>query len=762
MVNRTISPKKREPTNQATRPTKMATETMMMAGTHNANHMGKKQVKDQSPRIKKSADRKPRSVSPSNSPEYLTGEKFVSSLRVQRSKNGVNKKCFQPEQSKVQSIVSELKTRHPKINCINTTQNNERRDLRQDNDTVSMKSVTKIELEVARNISQKKIGGWTRWLFNYFAERLIEDEPAVEFSRLNVEQPSPISVLDAFYVEDTPSPGKNKPYAFNDIKLKSERMYQFDLFTHDSTVYQYTSSRCNVFRTCQSLNNSCGPIDVSFVEKDPKIRATLWVAYPGQAGGTAIADVFIWNTLSRLPIKGTDDNNGHEINQSKWLPCRTYRFYKGPVMYPFGHGINYSNFINILTNVPALFTFSVKGCHKYLNLTKNAIGVKHAKCDGLSTGLQVDVEEIKCSGAELLETYREGNLEMGEIHLQFYGLSIIAMDTNNFIENNVADGSIIGDHKRISGMSVTKIRSEQNINAPDYSHLCRGWSTSCSFCMPYIHVWGRGLSRKIDMACQFLEHERISVQESNEDLSPNEGDLFGPGTTRARQVLGIFSTYGQLSQSYMGFINRLVRDHGAIDLEWLRDAPQDKPIVHHEDHKLVAKTDLCEYVTPEEGSQITGQNSVSNVATDDEASEQYANEVCKTEIFKYENENMEFTSSSSQSQPSYKKKLPPKLVRDSFSSMSNQGSRGNLQEMTMEQPYSNYDLAWKDERSVRRLPMAVNIDLVFLKAQVRAANCNLAMGSIGNAKKQYTKCLESGTDNILDRKVITEISEDLE
>lgn len=58
----------------------------------------------------------------------------------------------------------------------------------------------------------------------------------------------------------------------------------------------------------------------------------------------------------------------------------------------------------------------------------------------------------------------------------------------------------------------------------------------------------------------------------------------------------------------------------------------------------MAKTDLCEYVTSEEGSQITGQNRVSNVATDDEASEPYANEVGKTESFKYENENMEFSN----------------------------------------------------------------------------------------------------------------------
>ncbi|GJX90971.1 reverse transcriptase domain-containing protein [Tanacetum coccineum] len=51
------------------------------------------------------------------------------------------------------------------------------------------------------------------------AKRLIEDEPAVELSRLVVEQPGTVYVLDAFYIEDTPSPVKNKLYAFNDFPV---------------------------------------------------------------------------------------------------------------------------------------------------------------------------------------------------------------------------------------------------------------------------------------------------------------------------------------------------------------------------------------------------------------------------------------------------------------------------------------------------------------------------------------------------------------
>lgn len=41
---------------------------------------------------------------------------------------------------------------------------------------------------------------------------------------------------------------------------------------------------------------SGGPIDVTFAKNDPRISAIIWVGYPGQAGGTAIADVLFGTT----------------------------------------------------------------------------------------------------------------------------------------------------------------------------------------------------------------------------------------------------------------------------------------------------------------------------------------------------------------------------------------------------------------------------------------------------------------------------------
>lgn len=52
---------------------------------------------------------------------------------------------------------------------------------------------------------------------------------------------------------------------------------------------------------------SGGPIDVTFAKNDPRISAILWVGYPGQAGGTAIADILFGRknpgTITPLVLK---------------------------------------------------------------------------------------------------------------------------------------------------------------------------------------------------------------------------------------------------------------------------------------------------------------------------------------------------------------------------------------------------------------------------------------------------------------------------
>jgi beta-glucosidase len=76
------------------------------------------------------------------------------------------------------------------------------------------------------------------------------------------------------------------------------------------------------------------------------IPAILETWYPGQAAGQAIADVIFgdYSPAGRLPVtfyKSISDLPPFEDYDMKG---RTYRYFKGDVLYPFGYGLSYTNF----------------------------------------------------------------------------------------------------------------------------------------------------------------------------------------------------------------------------------------------------------------------------------------------------------------------------------------------------------------------------------------------------------------------------------
>eukprot|EP00760_Papus_ankaliazontas_P014535 PhM_4_TR16096/c0_g1_i1/m.90063/K15920/XYL4; beta-D-xylosidase 4 len=95
-----------------------------------------------------------------------------------------------------------------------------------------------------------------------------------------------------------------------------------------------------------------GSMDVSSVEAD----ALLWVGYPGQLGGPAIVSLLFGDVApsGRLPFtiypsKYVDEvsmfDMGMRPNATNGNPGRSYRFYTGEPVYPFGFGLGYGDFV---------------------------------------------------------------------------------------------------------------------------------------------------------------------------------------------------------------------------------------------------------------------------------------------------------------------------------------------------------------------------------------------------------------------------------
>ncbi|KAF7813558.1 beta-D-xylosidase 1 [Senna tora] len=157
-----------------------------------------------------------------------------------------------------------------------------------------------------------------------------------------------------------------------------------------------------------------GPVDVSFAKIDPKISAILWVGYPGQAGGTAIADVLFGTTNpgGRLPMtwypqdyvaKVPMTNMDMRPNPASGYPGRTYRFYKGPVVFPFGHGLSYTRFTHTLAQAPKEVSVPFATLKALTFTNSSSMKMSHANCNALQVGLHVDVKnEGPMDGAHTL------------------------------------------------------------------------------------------------------------------------------------------------------------------------------------------------------------------------------------------------------------------------------------------------------------------------------------------------------------------------
>lgn len=167
---------------------------------------------------------------------------------------------------------------------------------------------------------------------------------------------------------------------------------------------------------------SGGSVDVSFARDDPRIAAIIWAGYPGQAGGQAIADVLFgaYNPGGKLPMtwypqafvhKVPMSEMGMRADSARGYPGRSYRFYNGPVVYPFGHGLSYSKFSYSIAHAPSEVALRVnrhRAAVTALNSTSSVLAVRanHIECIVSVVSVNVDVTNMgKLDGGHTVLMY---------------------------------------------------------------------------------------------------------------------------------------------------------------------------------------------------------------------------------------------------------------------------------------------------------------------------------------------------------------------
>lgn len=90
----------------------------------------------------------------------------------------------------------------------------------------------------------------------------------------------------------------------------------------------------------------CGGAAVSLGDLVDKVEAIVWVGYPGQAGGEAVAEVLFGrvNPAGRLPFTVPAGDKQLPAYADYSMEGRTYRFLKDSPEFPFGFGLSYARF----------------------------------------------------------------------------------------------------------------------------------------------------------------------------------------------------------------------------------------------------------------------------------------------------------------------------------------------------------------------------------------------------------------------------------
>jgi len=96
-----------------------------------------------------------------------------------------------------------------------------------------------------------------------------------------------------------------------------------------------------------------GQVDDSALKENSNVKALIWAGYPSQDGGPALLDVMIGkqSIAGRLPITQYPASYANEVSifdinlrPNATYPGRTYQWYTGTPVYPFGFGMHYTTF----------------------------------------------------------------------------------------------------------------------------------------------------------------------------------------------------------------------------------------------------------------------------------------------------------------------------------------------------------------------------------------------------------------------------------
>ena len=192
--------------------------------------------------------------------------------------------------------------------------------------------------------------------------------------------------------------------------------------------------------------------------ENENLPAIIQAWYPGQAGGTALADVIFgkYNPGGRLPVtfyKSVEDLPPFDDYSMK---NHTYRYFEGEPLYPFGYGLSYTTFEY---GTPVLSDNSIDKSGS----VEVGVEVKNTGDIGGSEVVQLyikDIESIYPVAKKALRDFTKIYLEPGESRIVSFILEscdfrVIDDDGNRFVEPGKFDIMVGGNSVDLKKTTLT-------------------------------------------------------------------------------------------------------------------------------------------------------------------------------------------------------------------------------------------------------------------------------------------------------------------
>lgn len=201
----------------------------------------------------------------------------------------------------------------------------------------------------------------------------------------------------------------------------------------DRTVIELPAVQTELMRALKATGKPmvfvlCAGSAVAIPWQADHCDAIIDAFYPGEAGGTALAEVIAgdYNPAGRLPVTFYSSTSELPDFEDYSMKGRTYRFFEGTPLFPFGHGLSYTTFEygkmkrkNPSVNADSDFSFSIP--------VKNS-----GKRDGDEV-IQVYVRNLNDPDGAIksLKAFKRINLKAGEQKNIGFTLTPAAFETYN-------------------------------------------------------------------------------------------------------------------------------------------------------------------------------------------------------------------------------------------------------------------------------------------------------------------------------------------